>query len=200
MNPENPLVKHIMIHHPGEQPKFDFKLDKVCKNSLARQVGEALKIAKSYPSKIMNSKAEFGGNKIPRITVEDDRNDISPVQPGATNPRNDSSSSARQTQSDLSPTRRKRRRREAAQPAVIPSAGMTRFLTFSQVAQGLGMSSRGMTRIENTGNCKENEFRSLESLRNYEMEGQLTPSLGFKLKGKDRQIVRAEPIDISSAK
>ena len=139
-------------------------------------MGEALKIAKADPSRIMNSKAQFGGNKIPRITVEDDRNDISPVQTGATNPRNDSSTTVRQTQSDLSPTRRKRRRREAAQPAVIPSAGMTRFLTFGQVAQGLGMSSRGMTRQEGPRNGEERAIRSLESLRNNANEGQLTPA------------------------
>ena len=60
---ENPLVKHMVLHHPGDTPEFKISLDRVWKPYMGRQIGEALKIASSNPSLLMNSKAEWGGIK-----------------------------------------------------------------------------------------------------------------------------------------
>ena len=67
----NALAKHQAIHHPHQDPNFSFKLDRVWKTTLARHIGEALAIQGEDPTKLMNSKSEWGSkNTIPRIIVD----------------------------------------------------------------------------------------------------------------------------------
>ena len=58
MKPENPLVKQMLLHHPGEEPYFTFKVDKSWKSTLARQTCKALRIGKSKSEELINGKAE----------------------------------------------------------------------------------------------------------------------------------------------
>ena len=62
----NALVKHRAIHHPGQDPEFSFNLHKSWKNSLSRQIGEAICIGEEITSLLMNSRSEWGNNLIPR--------------------------------------------------------------------------------------------------------------------------------------
>ena len=63
----------MLNHHKEEAPDFIYKLDKQWKTSLSRQIGEALCISKADPATLMNSKSEWGSNRIPRVVVEDKR-------------------------------------------------------------------------------------------------------------------------------
>ena len=64
---KNALVKHRAIHHQGQDPQFIFQLHKVWKNSLSRQIGEAIAISEEDPNILMNSRSEWGSNPIPRV-------------------------------------------------------------------------------------------------------------------------------------
>ena len=55
---KNPLVKHMVNHHRGEEPDFSYKVDQQWKTSLSRQIGEALAINRASPTTLMNSKSE----------------------------------------------------------------------------------------------------------------------------------------------
>ena len=72
MKEETPLVNHMLLHHPGDTPEFSIKAERSYKTSLGRQIGEAIKIGMSESRFLMNSKTEWGGNKIPRVVVEDE--------------------------------------------------------------------------------------------------------------------------------
>ena len=79
MENSNALVKHQLLHYQGEEPDFSFTLHRSWKTSLARQIGEAIQIANSDQDLLMNSRSEWGQNRVPRVQVhEDSRN------PGAT--------------------------------------------------------------------------------------------------------------------
>ena len=66
-------VKHMMIHHPGRQHDFLFKFEKSWKTSLQRQIQEAIRIEETDPGSLMNSKTEFGANSVPRVTIQQHR-------------------------------------------------------------------------------------------------------------------------------
>ena len=68
-DPNNALVKHMKLHHPGEEPVFNFHLHRVWKTSLARQIGEALAISEVNQDLLMNSKSEWGSTPIPRVII-----------------------------------------------------------------------------------------------------------------------------------
>ena len=79
---ENPLVKHAAIHHNGIPPTYTCKAIKTYRTSLSRQIGEALAINNTDARILMNSKAEFGQNSIPRISIEgqETKDDSAPAQ------------------------------------------------------------------------------------------------------------------------
>ena len=133
MKEENPLVKHMLLHHPGDSPEFSIKAEKSYKTSLGRQIGEAMKIGQSNPLFLMNSKSEWGGNKIPRVVVEDEGPPPQPSpEPHLSQPK---SSSSNFYQS------RPQKRKKTADIIVIPTGGIRSFL--APVNQlGHGMKSR----------------------------------------------------------
>ena len=67
-NEESPLVKHLKLNHP-EGSKFTFQVTGQFFNALTRQADESVRIQSSAQACI-NSKAEFNGPKLSRITLE----------------------------------------------------------------------------------------------------------------------------------
>ena len=70
--PDNPMVKHIAIHHPddAEKVRFEFGMTKKFKDPLTRQADEGLRIYKTPKSAtILNSKAEFNHPKLSRVGI-----------------------------------------------------------------------------------------------------------------------------------
>ena len=65
---ESPLVKHLRLKHP-EGSKFTFQVTGQFHNALTRQADESVRIQSSAQA-CLNSKAEFYGPKLARITVE----------------------------------------------------------------------------------------------------------------------------------
>ena len=61
---ENPLVKHMVNHYAEEDPKFEFRVDRISENTLSRQIGEVLLINSTPNELLMNSKTEFRINFI----------------------------------------------------------------------------------------------------------------------------------------
>ena len=64
------MVKHWFLDHPGlsELPKFKFRIVGKYKDSMTRQIKEAIRVL-NRPGNL-NSKGEFGGSTIPRLVVE----------------------------------------------------------------------------------------------------------------------------------
>ena len=64
------MVKHWFLDHPGlsELPKFKFRIVGKYKDSMTRQIKEAIRV-QNRPGNL-NSKGEFGGSTIPRLVVE----------------------------------------------------------------------------------------------------------------------------------
>ena len=69
---ESHIVKHWFLSHPEdkEPPGFKFRVVGQYKDCLSRQVKEAVRI-QNRPGNL-NSKGEFGGGRIPRLTIEKD--------------------------------------------------------------------------------------------------------------------------------
>ena len=67
------MVKHWFNTHPtlDKAPPFRFKIIGQYKDCLTRQLKEAVILVKKPNS--LNSKGEFGGGSIPRLTIESDR-------------------------------------------------------------------------------------------------------------------------------
>ena len=60
-------VSHHKEHHPGLPCNFSFKILKVHKSSLERQLSEALSIANTHCDILMNKKGEWGINLVPTM-------------------------------------------------------------------------------------------------------------------------------------
>ena len=65
---ESPLVKHLKLKHP-EGSKFTFQITGQFHSALTRQADESVRIQSSAQA-CLNSKAEFNGPKLARITLE----------------------------------------------------------------------------------------------------------------------------------
>ena len=84
------IVKHQEIHHPESTPNFTFKLNKSWPSSLQRQIWEAMMIENTPTHELMNSRSEYGGNSIPRVSIQQfndrqdkhDRHDHNQEDPG----------------------------------------------------------------------------------------------------------------------
>ena len=67
---ENALAKHDLIHHGGMMGTYSMKILRSHKNPLQRQIHEACEIMGTKASILMNSKGEWNGPRIPRISLE----------------------------------------------------------------------------------------------------------------------------------
>ena len=65
----NPLHKHQISVHPGENPDWEVKITGTFKNALSRQADEAVRIANLNPSSLINCKSEFNHPPINRVKV-----------------------------------------------------------------------------------------------------------------------------------
>ena len=68
---DNPMVKHTQEHHQGIMIEDMYRME-ILRNhrgAFSRQIHEAVKIMKSNDDIQMNSKAEYNGVRIPRISV-----------------------------------------------------------------------------------------------------------------------------------
>ena len=73
-DPKNALAKHMTNEHPNEEPKFEAKIIDSQKFNLHRYVSESLHIeetTKDKEVKVLNSKAEWGRQKLTRIHLLD---------------------------------------------------------------------------------------------------------------------------------
>ena len=71
---KNALAKHMTNEHPNEEPKFEAKIIDSQKFNLHRYVSESLHIeetTKDKEVKVLNSKAEWGRQKLTRIHLWD---------------------------------------------------------------------------------------------------------------------------------
>ena len=68
-NSESALQKHQNLHHPSEQPKFEFKITKVFSDPLTRQANEAVRISNLPPESLINAKSEFHHPPINRLHI-----------------------------------------------------------------------------------------------------------------------------------
>ena len=67
------VVKHQMNDHSNSpNHNFQFKVHESYQNSLERQIKEAILIDREDPAVKLNSKAEWGLNSIPRVTIVQD--------------------------------------------------------------------------------------------------------------------------------
>ena len=67
------IVKHWMNSHPSlpEPPEVEFSVTGMFRDCLTRQISEALRINLSKDM-LLNSKGEYGGNSVSRLTVQED--------------------------------------------------------------------------------------------------------------------------------
>ena len=66
------VVKHWVKDHPEGQPSYKFEVMRSFKSSLERQVMESIQIDEEDPEVRLNSKSEWGSNKIPRLMIDPD--------------------------------------------------------------------------------------------------------------------------------
>ena len=74
----NAFHKHLEIHHPehqGDMSVFKCKVIGTYKRSLDRQVAEGVQLERSEADLVLNSRAEFHGSAVPRVTVSHDTRD-----------------------------------------------------------------------------------------------------------------------------
>ena len=66
------LHKHDVLEHGGtlEKKQFRVKVEEKSRTVLARQVGEGVRIEEESPECILNSKSEYGHNRVPRIRIQ----------------------------------------------------------------------------------------------------------------------------------
>ena len=69
---------HLEIHHhehQGDMSVFKCKVLGTYKRSLDRQVAEGVELERSEADLVLNSRAEFHGSAVPRVTVSHDTRD-----------------------------------------------------------------------------------------------------------------------------
>ena len=67
---DNPLFKHDTIHHSGSRGTYSMRVLRQHPRTLSRQIQEATELQMSSSQIILNSKNEFNGPRLPRITIE----------------------------------------------------------------------------------------------------------------------------------
>ena len=67
------MWKHCVQHHNSERQYFRMKVkDQVRNDATKRQILEAVRIERTEEGERMNSRGEWGSNRIPRIEVKSD--------------------------------------------------------------------------------------------------------------------------------
>ena len=69
-NDDSPLWKHCVAHHGGKEQVFKMKLLSTHTTAFDRQMSEAVNITYGERDIILNSKSEWMGSSLPRLTVE----------------------------------------------------------------------------------------------------------------------------------
>ena len=64
------VVKHWLSDHMGEKPNFKFEVHSSFRTSLDRQITEAILINEEDNNARLNSKAEWGGNRVRRLMID----------------------------------------------------------------------------------------------------------------------------------
>ena len=64
------IVKHWLIDHPEGQPEFEYKVQRSFRSSLERQIMESILIDEEKPESRLNSRSEWGANKVPRLMID----------------------------------------------------------------------------------------------------------------------------------
>ena len=67
---ESPLWKHCSSMHDGKIQEFQMRLLSKHKTAFSRQIAETVNISHGNRDNILNSKSEWMGSSIPRLTVE----------------------------------------------------------------------------------------------------------------------------------
>ena len=67
---DSPLWKHVSSHHQGIEQQFQMKVIKKHHSAFIRQVSESVIITNGIRDRTMNSKNEWLGERIPRLTIE----------------------------------------------------------------------------------------------------------------------------------
>ena len=68
---DNALYKHAQLHHPGENPTFQFEADKFFSDATSAQIYEGVSINHSPSTEgyLMNSKAEYQQGEVARVVM-----------------------------------------------------------------------------------------------------------------------------------
>ena len=84
------VVKHWETDHFQQaQPKFTFEVVRSFRSSLERQIFEAITIDEAPPEVRLNSKAEWGCNRIPRLVIDPESQRPGQEQQGGQDPPDD---------------------------------------------------------------------------------------------------------------
>ena len=74
----NAFHKHLENHHPerlGDMSVFECKVMGTYKRSLDRQVAEGTQLERAEVDQLLNSRAEYHGSAVPRVTIAHDTRD-----------------------------------------------------------------------------------------------------------------------------
>ena len=64
------MWKHCLKHHSGQRQQFEMKVqDRVRNDATKRQILEAVRIERTEQESRMNSRGEWGANRVPRIEI-----------------------------------------------------------------------------------------------------------------------------------
>ena len=67
---DSPLLKHDILHHGGKRTTYSMRVERQHRSALTRQVHESTVIQHSKCDILLNSKGEWNGPRIPRISIE----------------------------------------------------------------------------------------------------------------------------------
>ena len=67
------MWKHCQTHHAGQRQQFEMKIkDRVRNDATKRQILEAVRIERTEQGRRMNSRSEWGANRVPRVEITQD--------------------------------------------------------------------------------------------------------------------------------
>ena len=74
-NKDYAVVKHWICKHGDmdDPPNYEFKLESTHKSAIHRQITEAIRIDSEPEENLMNGKAEWGHNRVPRLKLPEDQ-------------------------------------------------------------------------------------------------------------------------------
>ena len=186
MDENNPMVKHILKHHPAEKPGFKWTLHRPWKTSLARQLGEAILIAIISQDRLMNSKSEWGNNRIPRVVLDQPDPSLNSSNSQASTSRPAPAEAPPQTP-ERSPERQAKRKRGCAPPPTILSQrGIKVFLaTNKSIQRSRNEVQDGSDRVLADGNRLSNAERQHTAIIDDQQSTRGQGLIGEGQKGKN---------------